>query len=715
MTKRKGRRRSAHARRNDSQSSKPSGNGGRLASAIDEAYLFIEQERPDRAVEVLEPLLAANPDDPALLYTLGHARVLAGDIWSGLSDIERAVDVTDDPDTMVVLGGLYAERGLYVHALRILHEATDKGTDVDLPEHFDEAVAGLEEQVDRITDLLNLPRAQVEQGLFDFEVGRRALTLGDFQRSIVANRRAIKRLGEWPPPHNNLAQALAYAGQPKKALDEALGVLASNPRDLQALANAVRFLVHSGRREEAQYFWERLESVEPGDIDDAVNKAEAAANLGEHEGVYRTMKALVETEKVDTHAPGARYHAEFLLAVAEANTGRREEAQRRLRAIEHRDDRAQELLGDLQGGGRGTGWADSFAYLGPLELLPGPAQDELVEIIAQRDKMSPDRFRRKLRRFADRYPQVIQVAEKLILEERQPLPGIDILESIGSDRAYDALRRFALGHAGDDQARLEALAALRDAGEIKPGETFRFWAQGEWREVELTSPVQMPPELMRQSDYAPEVIATLNRAMDVFQSGDVEEAEAMFERVLELDPSVKEAYNNLGSIYARRGDSERAKDMFRKAVEIDPLYVIPVCNLAHFRLDDWEVDKAEELVAPLLELEALLPQDKAFLDFTRAQILAHQYRFHRSLELLRNVLEISPDFEPAIGRGGRRILQAGDRPGAQGSEMAPRAPEETRYTRSLAGPGVASVHQGCAHGDGASGCPPWRLVDIEEG
>jgi tetratricopeptide (TPR) repeat protein len=255
-------------------------------------------------------------------------------------------------------------------------------------------------------------------------------------------------------------------------------------------------------------------------------------------------------------------------------------------------------------------------------------------------------LRRRLAQFVERFPQIVQVAEQMIWEEQQPEAGVGMLSTIGTPEAYAALRRFGLSQTADDQARLGALTALAEAGEIEEGETVRAWLDGEWREVELRG-FEIPDDMWRESDYAPRAIETLNRGLTAFQLGNVEQAEELFERVLKLDPNVKEAYNNLGTIYARRGEHERAREMFRKALAIDPLYVFPACNLIAYLLGEERVEEAEALLAPLSEVREMHPQETAFYNFTRARILVERDEYDEAEQLLHTVLEIRPDYEMA--------------------------------------------------------------------
>jgi tetratricopeptide (TPR) repeat protein len=616
-----------------------------LGLALQRAERWLDRDRPEKAVDLLEPLVASAPDNPDLRYMLGYARVLSGDIWDGLSALEEAKRLGDDVDYLVPLAGLYADVGLPIHALRTFREIIDRGVSTPLMKEVREAAALLERDLADTVQNLDRSREQVEDGLYDMERGQRAVMANDFSLAVAANQRAIRRLGDWPPAHNNLAQALFYDGQPEEAMREVRRVLAKHPENLHALANGVRILAWSGGEKEARDLWARLEGVVPRDAKDQVKKAEAAAIVAEHESVYRLLKPLVGEAAGDL-PHGTLTRAEYFLAVAEANSGRRQEAERRLSALQDAEPLAAETLSAVRMGRSGTGFADHFRYFHLAELLPAQRMEELLELLRQEDEMPPRRFRRRVRRFAERFPQVVRVVEKMIWEERQPEAGIGVLRAIATPQAYAALRRFGTSQAGGDRARLEALTALAEAGEIGERETVRAWVGGEWREIELQLQ-EMPEDMMRESDYAPPVRDTLNRALTALQWDETEEAEELFERVLELNPNVKEAHNNLGAIYARRGEDERAKQAFRRAVEIDPLYPFPVCNLVTYLLYEERDEEAEELLAPLSEVEGLLPQERAFYSFTRARLLVEREAYDDAEQLLQDALEVRPDYEPA--------------------------------------------------------------------
>jgi tetratricopeptide (TPR) repeat protein len=236
------------------------------------------------------------------------------------------------------------------------------------------------------------------------------------------------------------------------------------------------------------------------------------------------------------------------------------------------------------------------------------------------------------------------MAEKMIWEDNQSEAGVAILTALATPAAHAALRRFGLSQAGEDEVRNQALFSLLQAGEIAQDETLRVWTRGEWQEVQLRQ-YEISDE--RETEYSPKVANLINQALEAFQQDRLEKAERMFQRALALDPRAKEAYNNLGAIYAGRREHERAKEMYRKALEVDPTYVYPCCSLATYLLEEGDIEGAEAMLAPLTNLTRLLPQEMAYLSYTQARILTHRAEYERSRRALEMALEVYPGYGPA--------------------------------------------------------------------
>jgi tetratricopeptide (TPR) repeat protein len=614
-----------------------------LQRVFRQADSLIDRGRAREAIALLEPLLPSYPRVADLHYYVGYAHVKAGDIWGGLAGYERAIKLSRDPGYWLPFASFYLELELRAHALHAFRQVLERPADISMIDNVREAIVALEKDVRETADNLGLPMAQVEKGLRHLEDGQRALRENDFPTCIAASRRAIKLLADWPPPRNNLSLALFFVGQPEKAIATARQVLSGAPDNVQALSNAIRFLAWTGQETEARALWARLKEITPQEDSERLKVAEAAAILNEDESVYQLLKSLEKSGAARGGVPGFSWQTQLFLAVAEANTGRRA-ARRRLRALQDEVPWAGNLLAALKARQPGPGWAERFPYFHSSELLPIRRIEEFVELVGHQDEMSPQRFRGQVMHFVARFPQVVLMAEKMIWEDAEPDAGVAILATVATPAAHVALRRFGLSQAGEDEARMQALISLMQAGEIAQDETLRVWSGGEWREVHLRlHEISDEPETL----YTPEVADLLNQGMLAFQQDDQEQAERLFRRALALDPRAKEAYNNLGVIYGRRGEHERAKEMYRAVLEIDPTYAFPRCNLATYLLDEDDVEGAQAMLAPLDDVTRLRPQEMAFYSYAQARILMHREEYEAARRTLQVALEVYPDYGPA--------------------------------------------------------------------
>jgi Tfp pilus assembly protein PilF len=256
-------------------------------------------------------------------------------------------------------------------------------------------------------------------------------------------------------------------------------------------------------------------------------------------------------------------------------------------------------------------------------------------------------------RFAARVPQIVLAAEKLLWEESEPEAGVGILKYVATPAAHALLRRFGLGKAGDEDLRMQALYALLEAGQISQRETLRLWSEGEWREIQLR---QYEISDRPTSEYTPKVVSLLSRGQQALERDDLLKAEELFHRVLDLEPHAKEAFNNLGAIYARRGEHTKAKEVFQSAVNIDPQYVLPRCNLATYLLEDSDVDGADAMLSPLADVSRFHPHEMASYSYAQARVAIHRDDYDAARSSLQMALEIWPDHEPAEELLGRLEL-----------------------------------------------------------
>lgn len=640
MSPRKIKRRSAHRSTSWQASSRE-----RLVATFERSEELIERGRPEEAIALLEPLEALHERVPDLHYFLGYAYAEAGRIYAAIPHYERARVLSGSGEYWQPLAGLYVEAALPAHALRALRRASQfRDVDPEFRAQLPKIMQATEQFLVNLADSLGLPLARAEKGFYDWEEGQIAIALNDFKACIAANRRAIQVLRDWPPPRNNLAQALFFTGEPQAAVEAEQRVLASAPDNIHALSNSIRFMAWTGREGEARGLWARLKEIVPGNGDLRLKMADAAAVLGEDESVRELLASLDMSEAGLDLQPGLLDKATFMLAVAEANLGLYDRALRRIKGMSRLPPGADRCLEALRSRQPGVGWAERYSYFHFSEFLPASEFDLFLDLMQQEDEMPAERFRDKASSFARRFPQIVLLAEQLIWVEMQPEAGVGLLQVIDTQEARAALRRFGLSQAGDDDARLLALSHLMEVGEIDPDESMRAWMGGQWRDV-LARKYEIAE---RQVTYSDEVASLIEQARAAFEEEDYQEAEPLLRRILELEPQAKEVHNNLGALYARQGRHDEANASYRAALDIDPLYVFPRCNLVSYLLQEGDVGKAIEMLEPLANAERLTPQEVAFYSYTQACIALDQRDYGAAERALECALDVWPDYEPAL-------------------------------------------------------------------
>ena len=610
-----------------------------LSSTFEKADRLVEAGRADQALALLTPLLEQHPRHAELHYYIGYAHVKSGDMIGALDGYERALKLSGDPSYWLPLSSLYLETGLNAHALDAFRKVVRYQLDEPVPGSAEQAIVSLEEDVAAVAEDLNMSPAKVEQGLRQMEEGMRWLQVGDYDGAVAAGRRAIKILGDWPPPSNNLSLALFFGGQPQQAIDTTLAVLSAWPENVQALSNAIRFLTWTGHEDEAREHWQPLLDAPPEGVTDIFKTAEAAAILDEDEAVRDLLSPYADIDAAPLPVKMAQ-----LYAVALANTGSRDEAMARMKGLESEFHWIPKTLAALKAGRPGPGIADRYPYFHSTELAPHPVLFEFGELLQEEGTMPDARFRNRIDRFVQRYPQLVLVAEKVLLEEGLPEAGIEILGDIGTPAAYAALRRFCTGKAGDDQLRRKALNELNRVGQIAPGETVRMWQYGVWEDVQTREFV-----IVEEHDiyYAPDVADLLNDGLAAMNQQRYDDAEQLFFSAVKLEPTAKEGYNNLAAIYSAQSRHEEADEMLLKALEVDPEYVLPRVGLVNFRLRNGDIEGAKEMLAPDMGLSKFTQLEFNLYYHAMARIALAEEQYDEALRVAKIILELDPSYEPA--------------------------------------------------------------------
>ena len=181
----------------------------------------------------------------------------------------------------------------------------------------------------------------------------------------------------------------------------------------------------------------------------------------------------------------------------------------------------------------------------------------------------------------------------------------------------------------------------------------------------------LPPDLLAQSSsetFDPRVQKLYNDAKAAEAAGDLAQAAAKYESMLQLAPRLGAAYNNLGSIYLRQREFRKAADVLEKGLKVDPkmpsasallgiaLYELGEYGEAHPRLEaalraNPKDDNAELMLAnDLIKLGELEPAAGHLQQLARRQpknqevwYLLGKVYMQLSEQTLGKLNEIDPD------------------------------------------------------------------------
>ncbi len=603
-----------------------------LLQDLDKADKLLDSGRYEEVIKLLQPYAEKGVRDFDLYAMLGIAYGSLGYTSIAIEHLEKAQSIRKTPELSHILAVVYGSSGLLALAQEAAREA--KKHDLFADEMFEalNIFSAYENQVRQIVAQTGVSRSQAEKGLKLMDRAQLAVMRNDFEKAIHLFKAARKYLGDAPSLLNNLSQVYFFSGHPQKAMELAHQVLAEDPNDLHALGNLVRFLAWMGEEEEAQALWERLKPIEPPDEIARLKKAEAAAAMKDDQTVYDLLHGRLEDMEI---FPDAYHRAMRFLAVAAANLGKRKEAMALFETLAEIFPAAEMYLEALKQGKPGLGLADRYAHFGGHELVPAPSMEELFALFEEEEEsLNPEISRQRIHAFVQRFPQIYRMVEQILWEQEGPPEVIEFLDRIGTPEAYAILKAFALGEKGSKENREYALEVLIDAGVIPPGSTVQFWDGHAFQTISIP----------QAAPYDEEAFALLKEGLRNTQQGRYEKAREAYQRILERDPYVVEAYHGLASLALLEGRVDEAKAYTQKAIELDPSRVHPRVSLAHIYLEEGRIDKAKAIIEPVADLSSQSPDAFVALAGIQSRILIEEGEYLQAKDLLEKALELYPEY-----------------------------------------------------------------------
>jgi tetratricopeptide (TPR) repeat protein len=575
-----------------------------LAEGLQEAEQLTRRKHWAQARDVLENLSRRYTGRPEVLTELVNIYAELKDPAGYQSAAQRLVkEEPDNPEATYGLAGSYLGTMRPALALRTYRDFVECWPDHEYTTDARQAIARLEEALPELMADLEVTddKADLELVLRHEEM-QVYLAQQDFARVRRTAQSILRQRPNFAPALNNLSLAYWVEGRLDRAIESAEQVLSYAPDNIHALSNLIHFLCLTGQTEEARAYGERLRASTAPASDKRLKQMEAFTFLGDDETVLATFDQAAGTDEGEgALASPMLYH---LAAVAAARLGRETEARRSWRRalrIQQGLDVARENLDDLKHplGERHGPWPFPLtSWLSPQALADLSSS---AESAAKSERAS----QAALRRFLKKRPEVATTVPAL-LERGDPHGRELAVMLIGAARTpklLKALKTFATGTNGPDQMRIGAAQLLREEGVLPGGET-RLYIKGEWQTLMLLG-FEVGDESEEQESYPPRVERLAEQATLALQDNDAQQAEALLNQALAIVPGSPGLLNNLAVAYQLQGRAEEAEQMIRQIHERHPSYMFARISVAQMAIRDGELERARELLLPLLQRQKL--------------------------------------------------------------------------------------------------------------
>ncbi|MDR2592442.1 MAG: tetratricopeptide repeat protein [Chitinispirillales bacterium] len=541
-----------------------------LQAQYELAEAYLSSGSPAKAVKIFTGLLPKWKTDVwRLHYQLGYANMELNELTSAKASFEKSTAAKKDNP---------AARALLAFVLNRMGE-TDKAVD-----QWEKTVT---EDGSNATVHINLGLSYESKGQYD-----KALESYKKAQSLNPSDKAV---------YINLGNAYQGLGRIAEAFDAFTRGLESNKRELAAY-DIFLLSRKRGDADRAEKMYALLKKEFPSSVHFARVSAEMDLARGD------TAKALAAYESIkekDAHdwfavarvsaALGQKAKAEGALAkVPDDGAWKRDKSVVRARLAFNGGDYkgAYQAYRDAvnAGGKEGAADADALAYNMIFAAYKGGMYKEALEAADEAVKKAAGGARAEICRTAGD----CAVAAKKWADAKTWFTKLSTIEPGNAAAQYNiAVAHYNLGEVEESYNRYQKARELDKKIQNKDielrYEQFKRGGSSQQKEVALPN--------RAQNDS---LDTWYNRAVDLQNAKKIDQAEAMYKKILEQDPAFSYAWNNLGAIYGARGDLDQAETAYLKALDAQPSPET-YANLANIYIAKNDNAKAAEIVAKGLE------------------------------------------------------------------------------------------------------------------
>lgn len=431
---------------------------------------------------------------------------------------------------------------------------------------------------------------------------------GQFEDAIALCRQILEQAPNFLSVRNNLATCLFQSGDVEKAQALARETCQLAPDNRFAEATLIRLEFLGGKADNANRLADQLMLDPPTEQDSMAAVMESLSYLGRDEDVIAVSNLIKEVDEMDPDKMAMIYHHH---AVAEFRLGNRKAARQRWKEclkMMPTHHMALENLQALNADDGNAGWAESLQKWLPIAFMRKAFEKDVHE--GKSDSRTLDRF------------PAIRALIPALLDRGCPNGrefALGLAEFDMSDEMADVLLDYARSSRGPDEMRFRALSILYADEKCASG-PHRFWNSGKWTDVELhcpeiiTEPIRPVPEW--QEDLA-------RQAIDAMHEEKYDEAEALWQQILDRDPGAYSAEFNLASLWLRRDGQDgeiRAERVIRRLHDEHPDYAHAAIGLAQILAIKGQVKEADALLYPITKRRQLHITEATALHTAQAQI-----------------------------------------------------------------------------------------------
>jgi tetratricopeptide (TPR) repeat protein len=180
----------------------------------------------------------------------------------------------------------------------------------------------------------------------------------------------------------------------------------------------------------------------------------------------------------------------------------------------------------------------------------------------------------------------------------------------------------------DEKQVAENVAALETLGYVQKGGSEAAGAKGAGSESGAAGAA---------GPDSPEIHNNLGRTLAA--AGKLDEADAEFQKALELAPNDADALLNMGTVASLRGNPVRAEYLVKQALRANPDHTLALARLAELRRDAGDLEEATRLFREALKIDDVNPE----LYLGLGDVLQRGGHYKEAEAAFRRVLELDPD------------------------------------------------------------------------